>query len=91
MKVLPLRSKILIKVDDPEKKTKSGIILPEATQEKVNYATVVAVGPGTDKEPINIKVGAHVMFDKYAGTEIKVDGIEHLIVNQNDIIALIED
>lgn len=90
MKVLPLRSKILIKVDSPEKTTKSGIILPEVAQEKVNYASVIAVGPGTENEPMNLKVGDHIMFDKYAGTEIKIDGIEHLIINQKDVIAMIE-
>jgi chaperonin GroES len=91
MKVKPLGSRVLIKQDTPESKTKSGIIIPEMAQEKINYAIVVETGPGTEKEPMNVKVGDHIMYDKYAGTEVKVNNIPHLIIKTSDIIAFIEN
>ena len=90
MKVKPLADRVLVKNDKSETKTASGIIIPEAAQEKTQTAQVVEVGPGTDDEKITVKPGDRIMYDKYAGTEVKIDGEEHLILKMSDIIAVIE-
>lgn len=90
MKVKPLADRILVKNDKAETKTSSGIIIPEAAQEKTQTATVVEVGPGTEKVKIAVKIGDRIMYDKYAGTQIKIDGEDHLILKMDDIIAAIE-
>jgi chaperonin GroES len=90
MKLRPLADRVLLKQEKAESKTASGIILPEAAQEKTQTAKVEAVGPGTDKEKITVKVGDRVMYDKYSGTQVKIDGEEFLIVKNSDIIAVIE-
>lgn len=90
MKIKPLADRVLVKNEKAESKTASGIIIPEAAQEKTQTAKVVAVGPGTEKEKITVKVGERIMYDKYAGTQIKIDGDEHLILKMSDIIAVIE-
>jgi len=88
MKVKPLADRVLVKTEKTEAKTASGIIIPETAQEKTQTATVVAIGD--DKEKIKVSVGDHVMYDKYAGTNIKIDGDDHLILKADDIIAVIE-
>ena len=90
MNLKPLADRVLLKQEKAESKTASGIILPEAAQEKTQTATVEAVGPGTEKEKITVKVGDRVMYDKYSGTQVKIDGEEFLIVKNSDIIAVIE-
>ncbi len=90
MNLRPLADRVLLKQEKAESKTASGIILPEAAQEKTQTAKVEAVGPGTDKEKITVKVGDRVMYDKYSGTQVKIDGEEFLIVKNSDIIAVIE-
>lgn len=90
MKIKPLADRVLVKPAKAEAKTASGIIIPEAAQEKTQTAIVEAVGPGTEKDPITVKVGETIMYDKYAGTQIKMDGEEYLIVKNSDIIAVIE-
>ena len=90
MKIKPLADRVLVKNEKAESKTSSGIIIPEAAQEKTQTAKVVAVGPGTEKEKITVKVGERIMYDKYAGTQIKIDGEDHLILKMSDIIAIIE-
>ncbi len=90
MNVKPLADRVLVKNDKAETKTASGIIIPDTAQEKTQLATVVAIGPGTEKEKITVKAGDRVMYDKYAGTQIKVDGEDHLILKNADIIAIIE-
>ena len=90
MTIKPLADRVLVKNDKAETKTSSGIIIPEAAQEKTQTATVEAVGPGTEKDPVTVKVGETIMYDKYAGTQIKMDGEEYLIVKNSDIIAVIE-
>ncbi len=90
MKLKPLADRVLLKQEKAESKTASGIILPEAAQEKTQTATVEAVGPGTEKEKITVKVGDRVMYDKYAGVQVKMDGDEYLIVKNSDIIAIVE-
>lgn len=79
----------MLKADKAETKTASGIIIPDAAQEKTQTAIVEAVGPGTEKDPVTVKVGDRIMYDKYSGTQIKIDGEEYLIVKMSDIIATI--
>ncbi|MDD7417495.1 MAG: co-chaperone GroES [Treponemataceae bacterium] len=89
MKVTPLQDRVLVKTEKTENKTASGIIIPDTAQEKTQIATVIAIGD--DKEKIGcIKVGMKIMYDKYAGTTVKIDGEEHLILKAADIIAVIE-
>ena len=90
MKVKPLADRVLVKNDKAVTKTASGIIIPEAAQEKTQTAVVVEVGPGTDENPITVKKGDRIMYDKYAGTQVKIDGEDHLILRMSDIIAVIE-
>lgn len=96
MKVKPLRDKVLIKVEEEEEKTAGGIYLPDTAKEKPQRGVVVAVGDGkvTDEGkviPISVKVGDRVIFSKYAGTEIKLDGEKHVILSADDIYAVIEE
>ena len=91
MKIKPLADRVLVKNEKAESKTASGIIIPEAAQEKTQTAKVVAVGPGTEEDKITVKVGGRIMYDKYAGTQIKINNEDHLILKMSDIIAVIED
>lgn len=90
MKLKPLADRVLLKQEKAETTTKSGIIIPETAQEKTQTATVEAVGPGTEKDKITVKVGDRVMYDKYSGVQVKMDGEEYLIVKNSDIIAIVE-
>ena len=94
MRIKPLFDKVVIMVNDADEKTKSGIVLPSAAQEKQQVATVLAVGEGgiiDGKEvTMQVKVGDKVLFSKYAGSEFKLDGEEVVIIRQNDILAVIE-
>ncbi len=88
MKVRPLADRVLVKTEKTESKTASGIIIPDTAQEKTQTAVVIAVGD--DKEKIKVKAGERVMYDKYAGTAVKIDGEDHLILKAADIIAVID-
>ena len=88
MKVKPWADRVLVKTEKTESKTAGGIIIPDTAQEKTQIAVVVAVGD--DKEKIKVKPGERVMYDKYAGTQVKIDGEEHLILKAADVIAVIE-
>lgn len=88
MKVKPLADRVLVKTEKTESKTASGIIIPDTAQEKTQIAVVLEVGD--DKEKIKVKNGDRVMYDKYAGTQLKIDGDECLILKSADIIAIIE-
>jgi len=90
MKVKPLLDRVLVKLEKNESKTASGIIIPDTAQEKTQQGKVVAVGAGTEKDKIVVNVGDKVMYDKYAGTQVKIDGEEHLVLRMADIIAVIE-
>lgn len=90
MKVKPLGDRVLIKIQESEAKTAGGIIIPQTAQEKTQTGVVIAVGPGTEKEKVTVTAGQKVMYDKYAGTQIKIDGTEHLIVKMADILAVLE-
>ena len=94
MKIKPLFDKVVIEQTTKEETTKTGFILPSASQEKQQTATVVAVGPGgiiDGKEvTMQVKVGDVVLYSKYAGSEFKVDGKEFTIIKQSDILAIVE-
>ena len=78
----------MVKTEKTESKTASGIIIPDTAQEKTQIAVVVAVGD--DKEKIKVKDGDRIMYDKYAGTSVKIEGEDHLILKADDIIAIIK-
>jgi chaperonin GroES len=90
MKVKPLGDRVLVKLEKNEAKTAGGIIIPDTAQEKTQQGVVVETGPGTEKEKVTVKNGDRVMYDKYAGTQVKIDGEEHLIVKMSDIVAIVE-
>ncbi len=87
MKIIPLGERVLLKAKASEEKTASGLFIPQTAQEKTQIATVVAIG---DDENIKVKVGDEVLHDKYAGTQIKDNGEEYLIINSADILAIIK-
>jgi chaperonin GroES len=96
MKVKPLQDRILIKRTQEEEKTKGGIIIPDAAKEKPVEGIVVAVGDGKvldngQRIAPSVKAGDKILFGKYSGTEIKVDGEDHLILREDDILGIIED
>ena len=88
MKVKPLADRVMVKLEKNEAKTAGGIIIPDTAQEKTQQGVVVEIGD--DKDVIKVKAGQKVMYDKYAGTQIKIDGVEHLILKMSDIIAIVE-
>ena len=95
MKVRPLRDRVIVKRLEEEEKTKGGIIIPDTAKEKPIEGKVIAVGDGKIKKdgtkiPMEVKKGNRVLFSKYAGTEIKIDGEEHLMMKEDDILAIIE-
>ena len=94
MKIRPLHDRILVKRLDAEQKTKGGIIIPDSAKEKPIEATVIAVGNGRTNDkgeirPLEVKAGDRVLFGKYSGTEVKIDGEEHLIMREDDILAIL--
>ena len=94
MKVKPLQDRVLIKRVEEETKTRGGIIIPDSAKEKPQEGLVVAVGPGKvadngTRVPCEVKEGDRILFGKYSGTDIKVDGVEHLIMREDDILAVI--
>lgn len=95
MKLIPLGDKVVLKQLVAEETTKSGIVLPGQAKEKPQQAEVIAVGPGgvvDGKEVVmQVKVGDKVIYSKYAGTEVKLDDQEYIVVKQNDIVAIVED
>ena len=94
MKLVPLGDRVVLKQLEAEETTKSGIVLPGQAQEKPQQAEVIAVGPGGVVEgkevKMEVKVGNKVIYSKYAGTEVKLDGEEYIIVKQNGILAIVE-
>jgi chaperonin GroES len=95
MKVRPLHDRVIVKRVEEEEKTKGGIIIPDTAKEKPVEGKVVAVGKGKilengKQQPLEIKKGDKILFGKYAGTEIKIEGEEHLIMREDDIIAVVE-
>ncbi|MDY2626883.1 MAG: co-chaperone GroES [Lachnospiraceae bacterium] len=94
MKLRPLGNRVVLQQQEAEEKTQSGIILPDSAKEKPQDAVVIAVGQGKGEDgkdiEMQVKVGDKVIYSKYAGTEIKLDDEEYIIVDQNDIIAIVE-
>ena len=94
MKIRPLHDRVIVKRVEEEEKTKGGIIIPDTAKEKPIEGKVTAVGAGKilengTKQPMEVKKGDKVLFGKYAGTDITIDGEEHLIMREDDIIAII--
>ena len=95
MKLRPLHDRVIVKRLEEEEKTVGGIIIPDTAKEKPQQAKVIAVGKGRTLEngqviPLTVKEGDRVLFGKYAGTEIKIDGDEHLIMREDDILAILQ-
>ena len=95
MKVRPLRDRIIVKRLEEEEKTKGGIIIPDTAKEKPIEGKVIAVGDGRINEdgkkiPLDVKKGDRVLFAKYGGTEVNIDGEEHLMMKEDDILAIVE-
>lgn len=96
MKVKPLQDRIIVKRLEEEEKTKGGIIIPDAAKEKPQEGKVIAVGDGKvldngTKLKLSVKAGDKILFGKYSGTEIKIDGEEHLILREDDVLGIIVD
>ena len=94
MKIKPLQDRIIVKRVEEEEKTKGGIIIPDSAKEKPMEGEVIAVGSGKvldngTKQPLEVKEGDRILFGKYAGTEVKIDGVEHLIMREDDILGII--
>ena len=89
VKIKPLADRVLVEPLQAEEKTASGIIIPDTAKEKPQKGTVVAVGPGTTDEKMEVKKGDMVLYGKYSGTEITVDGTDYLIMKQADILAIV--
>ncbi|MDE6445287.1 MAG: co-chaperone GroES [Alistipes sp.] len=89
MNVKPLSDRVLIQPNPAEEKTAGGLIIPDTAKEKPLAGKVVAVGPGTKDVQMEVKAGDQVLYGKYAGQEIRVDGTDYLIMKQNDILAII--
>lgn len=94
MKIRPLNDRILVKREEEEKKTKGGLIIPDTAKEKPQQGKVVAVGPGKmgddgKRIPLDVKAGDRILFSKYAGTDIKIDDVEHTFMREDDILGIV--
>jgi len=89
----PLEDRIVVKPGEEEEKTVSGIVIPDTAKEKPQEGEVIAVGPGRfedgNRVPLDVKVGDTVIYSKYGGTEVKVEGVEHLILSARDVLAIV--
>jgi len=95
MKIKPLNDRVLVLRIEQEAKTSGGIIIPDTAKEKPQEGKVVGVGPGKvddngNRIPLEVKANDRVLFGKYSGTEIKIDGVEHLIMREDDILAIVQ-
>ena len=95
MKIRPLQDRVIVKRLEEEEKTKGGIIIPDTAKEKPQQGEIIAVGKGKVRDdgkvsPLDVKVGDRVLFSKYAGTEVKIEGEEYLIMREDDILGVIE-
>lgn len=89
VKLTPLADRVLVKPAEAETKTAGGIIIPDSAKEKPQRGTVVAVGNGKKDEPMTVKVGDTVLYGKYAGTEVSIDGKDYLMMRESDIFAIV--
>jgi chaperonin GroES len=95
MKIRPLNDRVLVVRVEEEKKTAGGIIIPDTAKEKPQEGKIIAAGPGKmddngKRTPLNVKKGDKILFSKYAGTEIKIDGVEHIFMREDDILGVLE-
>ena len=95
MKIQPLNDRVLVVRIEEEQKTSGGIIIPDTAKEKPQEGKVIAAGPGKfddkgKRMPLDVKKGDHVLFGKYAGNDIEIDGVEHLIMREDDILAILK-
>ena len=96
MKLQPLNDRILVKRLESEEKTAGGLYIPDTAKEKPSKGEVIAVGPGKvddngNSVALTVKKGDMVLFNKYAGTEVKLDGVDHLVLREDDVLAIIND
>lgn len=94
LQITPLADRVVIKKLDAEEKTSGGIVLPDTAKEKPQQGEILAVGPGRfddkgNRQAMEVKVGDKVLFAKYSGTEVKIDGVEYLILSERDILAVV--
>ena len=90
LNIKPLADRVLVEPLEAETKTASGIIIPDTAQEKPQKGTVIAVGKGTKDNPITVKAGDNILYGKYAGTELKYNGSDYMIMKESDILAIIK-
>jgi len=95
MKIRPLNDRVLVVRVEKDQKTAGGIIIPDTAKEKPQEGKIIAAGPGKmgddgKRTPLNVKNGDRVLFSKYAGTEIKVDGVEHIFMKEDDILGVLD-
>ena len=95
VKIKPLEDRVIVTIDDSEQTTSSGLVIPDTAKEKPQQGTVIAVGPGKRSDhtgeviPMDVKKGDTVLFSKYGGTEVKIEGTEYLILSARDILAVV--
>ena len=89
IKIKPLADRVIVEPSAAETKTSSGIIIPDSAKEKPQKGKIVAVGPGTKENPVTLKKGMTVLYGKYSGTELKLDGKDYLIMRESDILAIV--
>ena len=89
LNVTPLHDRVIVKAAAAEEKTAGGIIIPDTAKEKPQRGIVVAAGPGKKDEPTTVKTGDNVLYSKYGGTEITLEGVEYLIMRETDILAIV--
>jgi len=95
MNIRPLNDRVLVVRVEEEKKTSGGIIIPDTAKEKPQEGKIISAGPGKmgddgKRTPLNVKKGDKILFSKYAGTEIKIDGVEHVFMREDDILGVLE-
>lgn len=95
MKIKPLNDRLLVQRMEEESKSTGGIFIPDTAKEKPQKGKVIAVGPGKigddgRRTPLDVKAGDRILFSKYAGTEIKIDGVEHLFMREDDVLGILE-
>ena len=95
MKLKPLENRVIVTRVEEEQKTSGGIIIPDTAKEKPQEGKIMAVGPGKRDDkgkriPLEVKAGDRILFSKYAGTEIKIDGVEHIFMKEDDILAVLD-
>ena len=89
LNIKPLADRVLVEPLEAETKTASGIIIPDTAKEKPQKGSIVAVGPGTKENPVTVNVGDSVLYGKYSGTELKLEGKDYLIMRESDILAIV--